>query len=182
MAIYAGIDYSMTCPAICIWDSNKELKFENCQFFFLKKEAKFNKDFKNVHGFLLEAYSNDMERFDNASEWAITILNKYNVKKVAIEGYSMGSTKGLIFNIAENTAFLKYKMFKNNIEVITPAPTTIKKFWTGKGNSKKDAMHDALVNKENYSVADLIGIDSLKSPTSDIVDSYAILQYLVKQG
>ena len=85
MAIYAGIDYSMTCPSICIWDSNKELKFENCQFFFLKKEAKFNKDFKNVYGFLLEAYSNDMERFDNASEWAMTILNKYNVKKVAIE-------------------------------------------------------------------------------------------------
>lgn len=181
MAYFAGIDYSMTCPSICIWDSSKELKFENCKFFFMKKESKYNKDYKNVHGFQTPFYNNDMQRFDIVSEWAIEILKKYNVRKVCVEGYSMGSTKGLIFNIAENTAFLKYKMYKQGIEVYTPAPTTVKKFWTTKGNAKKDMMHDVLVEKEDINVSELIGIDSLKSPTSDVVDSYAMLNYLIKE-
>ena len=42
-------------------------------------------------------------------------------------------------------------------------------------------MHDVLVEKENINVSELIGVDSLKSPTSDVVDSYAMLNYLIKE-
>ena len=136
--VYASIDYSMTCPAIAIWDSTKALSFENCHFFFVKKEPKFIRDYKNVHGILMPEYENDIDRFDKLSDIVLTILKKFNVKKVCLEGYSMGSSKGLVFNIAENGGLLKYKMFKNQIEFITPAPTQIKKFWTEKGNAKKD--------------------------------------------
>ena len=180
--VYAGIDYSMTCPAIAIWDSTKTLSFENCHFFFVKKEPKFIRDYKNVHGILMPEYENDVDRFDKLSDIVLTILKKFDVKKVCLEGYSMGSSKGLVFNIAENGGLLKYKMFKNQIEFITPAPTQIKKFWTEKGNAKKDLMHDTLLQKENVSVESLIGVDKMKSPVSDIVDSYAMLQFLIKNG
>ena len=43
-------------------------------------------------------------------------------------------------------------------------------------------MHDTLLEKENISVEELIGLDKLKSPVSDVVDSYAMLQYLIKVG
>ena len=180
--VYAGIDYSMTCPAIAIWDSTKTLSFENCHFFFVKKEPKFIRDYKNIHGVLMPEYENDVDRFDKLSDIVLMILKKFNVKKVCLEGYSMGSSKGLVFNIAENGGLLKYKMFKNQIEFITPAPTQIKKFWTEKGNAKKDLMHDTLFEKENVSVESLIGVDKMKSPVSDVVDSYAMLQFLIKNG
>lgn len=182
MAFFAGIDYSMTCPSICIWDSSKDLTFSNTQVFFLKKEKKYDASYQNVHGFLTPAYTNDMERFDLVSEWAIKILTKFNVKKVCLEGYAMGASKGLIFNIAENTAILKYKMMKEGIEYITPPPTTVKKFFSGAGNAKKDKIHDTLLEQEGVDISAIVGVDKLKSPTSDVVDSYAMLKYMVKEG
>jgi putative uncharacterized protein 24 len=180
--VYAGIDYSMTCPAICIWDSAQPLEFKNCQIFFIKKEPKFCKDYSNIHGIELPYWNTQEERFDKISDIFLQIMQKFNVKKVCLEGYAMGSSKGLVFNIAEHGGLLKHKMYKANIEFITPAPTQVKKFWTEKGNAKKDLMHDTLLEKENISVEELIGLDKLKSPVSDVVDSYAMLQYLIKVG
>jgi hypothetical protein len=97
-----------------------------------------------------------------------------------MEGYSMGS-KGQVYNIGENGGLLKHKLWKSNISFINPPPTTVKKFFSGKGNAKKDFMFHALVEREpECSILPALlecKIDS--SPLSDVVDSYAMLDYLL---
>lgn len=173
----AGLDWSMTCPAICIYDTSKPLKFENCQFFFLTSKASLNKEFGNVHGFIMPDWDCEEQRFDFISTWAMKILSAYGVKEACLEGYSMGST-GKIFNIAENIGLLKHKMWKEGIKFITPAPTQVKKFFTGKGNAKKELMYSALTEREpSVKLDDLLKCKVDASPISDIVDSYAMTSF-----
>lgn len=177
--IYAGLDWSMTCPAICIYDSKKPFKFENCTFFFYIDSKKYDKSFKNIHGFKVQYHDCDQMRYDNISEWAIQILLKHGVSKACLEGYSMGST-GRVFNIAENIGLLKHKMWKNKIEFITPAPTSVKRTFSGKGNSNKNAMYDALVGKGlETDLEELLSSKKCDSPIADIVDSFAMVDYML---
>lgn len=182
MSNVAGIDYSMTCPAICIHPMKAITNFNDCKVFFYTKENKYISRFgKNILGMSHIPYESDMERFDNISEWALAILQKYNVKEVGLEGYSMGS-KGQVFNIGENTGILKYKLWQSGFDVITPAPTTIKKHFTGKGNAKKDAMLTEFENRYEVGICELMNYTrkNIESPVGDIVDSVAVCDYLIK--
>ena len=39
--IVAGIDYSMTCPGVCIYNTDKDLQFKNCDHFFMAPSKKY---------------------------------------------------------------------------------------------------------------------------------------------
>jgi len=60
---------------------------------------------------------------------------------VVIEGlsYSMRNTTSLL-QLAGLNYFVRQNLFLNKIPFVIVAPTTLKKFITGKGNSKKDVM------------------------------------------
>ncbi len=177
--IVAGLDWSMTCPAICIYDTEKEFKFSNCQFFFYIGKNKFDVDVGNLHGFMMSNWDTEQQRFDDISEWGIKILTKYGVKAACLEGYSMGSS-GRIFNIAENIGLLKHKMWKAGIDFITPAPTQVKKHFTGKGNAKKELMFSSLTEREpDVKIEDLLKCKPGDSPVADIVDSYAMVSFFL---
>lgn len=172
MVLYAGIDYSMSTPAITVGPSSD---FSKCKSFFYTKVKKFDGAFAhNIYGMMNMPYESEMERFNNLAEWAVAILKKFNVKEVCIEGYSMGS-KGAVFNIGENTGILKYHLWKNGIKYYTVAPTQAKKHFTGKGNSNKEAMHDSFVERTGVSVAEVLNGKEKDSPVSDVVDSFAML-------
>lgn len=172
--MYAGIDYSMSCPSITIGNSTD---FKKCKTFFYTKKKKHEGAFPhNIYGMLENPYESEMERFDNISEWAMAIMKKFKVTDVCIEGYSMGS-KGRVFNIAENAGLLKYKLWKQGITFHSPPPTTVKKFFSGKGNSGKEQMHEAFVEKTGVDIAKIFAQKEDSNPVSDIVDSYAMLSY-----
>lgn len=178
--MYAGIDYSYTSPSICIGPSKDVNK---CKMFFYTDKKKFQGKFgNNVFGIAAPPYESQIERFHNISEWAMSILLKFNVTDVCLEGYAMGSTGSRVFNIGENTAILKYRMWQNNIRYITPAPTAVKKHFTGKGNAKKPDMHDSFVELTGLSIADLLQSKPDSNPVSDIVDGYAMLHYGITEG
>lgn len=177
-----GLDWSMTCPAICIYDKKKPFKFENCQFFFMSGNKKFENDFGNIHGFKMPLYDGNQERFDIISEWAMKIINRFPVESVCLEGYSMGS-KGKVFDIAENIGLLKHKLWKANLPFIIPAPTQVKKTFSGKGNANKAVMYAALL--EMGLETDLEKVLNCKpedSPISDIVDSFAMVHHLIEHN
>lgn len=179
MSMFAGLDWSMSCPAICIYDSKKPFNFKNCTFFFYTDKKKFDQSYGNIHGFKNSLYDCEEDRFDQISEWGIQIMLKHGVTQACLEGYSMGSS-GRVFNIAENIGLLKHKMWKNKIKFITPPPTTVKKFFTGKGNAKKEAMYDALVEKGlECDLESLLSSRKQDSPIADIVDSYALVDYML---
>jgi Holliday junction resolvasome RuvABC endonuclease subunit len=101
------------------------------------------------------------------------------IEQACIEGYAMGA-KGKIFNIAENTGVLKYKLYQNQIPLEISPPSQIKKMATGKGNATKDEMHEAFLKETKINLIQTITPDrsDVISPVGDIVDSYYVCKYL----
>ncbi len=171
-----GIDYSMNSPGVCIYDTNKELLFKNCEFFVYSNTKVKLENFKNILITPQKEFSCNEERFSLVSDWACDIILKYGIKTVGIEGYSYGSKSNRLFDIGENGGVLKHKLWKNQIDFKLFTPGQVKKSFSGKGNSNKEAMRDALIRTENI----ILG-DKTDSPISDIIDSYAILKTLMQE-
>lgn len=174
MSIVAGIDYSMTSPALCIHDGDT-WDFRNCKFFYMVKKDKHLVVTDQLKGSIYPDYSCDPERYDNLSRWALSIIKEYSVEKVFIESYSFGSV-GRIFQIAENTGALKYQLWKQGLEYDVYPPTVIKKFGCGKGNADKAKMWEAFKEETQYNIFNILGQEEAKNwnPVSDIVDAYFI--------
>lgn len=176
--IIAGIDYSLSSPAISIYDNDNFPTFWDYYIFNLNNTKKYHNEFGNIKIEPFKEYNTQEKRFRYIADWAESILLGFNVKKVILEGYALGSTKGLIFNIAENTSVLKQRLDLNDISFIIPSPSSIKKQFTGKGDAKKELMVDVFEEKFQVQIADIIGSSNkYKSPTNDIVDSIAISLY-----
>ncbi len=178
--VYAGIDYSMTSPAICVFDTqeDKRVGFDTCFHYFLSTTKRYDgyRDGR-VNGTLLGNYSSQEQRFDMVAEWAMYIMEDHCVEEAWLEGYSYGS-KGKVFNIGENTGLLKHYLWEAEIPFEVLAPSAVKKCATGKGNANKDAMYEAFLKDEGaFDLAGLLTPKAKKiiSPVSDIVDAYYIL-------
>lgn len=177
---YFGIDYSMTCPCLCILGKD----FDDSVFFFMVDKLRYT-GFRNgnIVGLEYPSWTTPESRYDALSSRFIDIILKVPVvgpfeKTVMIEDYSMGS-RGRVFHIAENCGLLKYKLYKNNIVFSTVAPSAVKKFATGKGNADKQKMYDTFVEKEGIDLKKRLGLrdQALSNPLTDIVDAYYIAKY-----
>lgn len=176
--IICGIDYSLTSPAICIhsgevWNAN------NCKFYYLTPKKKWLVISGQFFGFEYEKYDSDAHRYDNLSRWSFDIIEKNNVTKCFIEGYAYGAV-GRVFNIAENTGLLKYKLWHSNIPFDVFAPSEIKKLASGKGNANKERLYECFIAETNIDIRKNLDImnKNIWNPVSDIVDSY----YIAKLG
>jgi len=181
--IVAGIDYSLSSPAICVHEGDT-WDYKNCHFYYLvKREKLLEAEMPFIPG-LYPEYNNDLERYESLSIWSLNILKKHNVNKVFIEGYAFGAV-GRVFQIAENAGLLKYMIWKSDMDIDVFAPTMIKKFATGKGNANKEKMYDAFFSENGVDIRAKCGIMNNNSwnPVSDIVDSYYIAKFgLVKEN
>jgi Holliday junction resolvasome RuvABC endonuclease subunit len=175
--IVAGIDYSLTSPAICV-HNGQTWDYANCSFYYLVQKEKNTKAFFPFYPQIYLSYASDVERFDNLANWSIGILKAHKVEKCFIEGYAFGAV-GRVFQIAENAGLLKHMLWKENIRFEIEPPTVIKKFATSKGNANKEKMYEAFVEENSVDIRDKIGIMNNKqwNPVSDIVDSYYIAKF-----
>lgn len=178
MKAIAGIDYSLTSPAICVHEGD-EWSYDNCTFYYLVNREKLLGPEKKFHATLYPEYDHDVQRFELLSDWSLSILNKHKVTNVHLEGYAFGAV-GRVFQIAENAGLLKYSIFKKGLSSEVHAPTVIKKFATGKGNATKEKMYEAFFSETGVDIREKVGIISVKqwNPVSDIVDAY----YIAKHG
>lgn len=173
-----GVDYSITCPCLCLFDERKEFNFNNCFFYYLTNTKKFaDKILPNITGESFQEYLQDVDRFDTISDWAMNLC--IGASDVAIEGYSFGS-KGRVFNLAENMGILKHKLYKAAIPVTVIEPSRAKKIATGKGNADKEAMFEAFKKETGIDLIKKFGQLKLTNPVTDIVDSYFILKSLIQ--
>ena len=173
--MYAGIDYSLSSPGICI-STSEEMKFDDCKFFFLTSKKKYEGTWKNIYGDLHKPWTTPEERYHNISSWALSIL-RHEYETITIEDYSMGS-RGRVFHIGENAGILKYRLWRNKHEITTLSPSSVKQFATGKGNANKEKMYEAFLSEHKYDIREVMGQDTLDSPVTDIVDAY----YVCKAG
>lgn len=176
--IFAGIDYSLTSPAVCVYNDKDPFQWNEVNVHFLSDIKKTQGNYGNLFGNPFMLYNSDQERYEGIAKWVLAVIKLYNVDKVFIEGYSYGST-GKVFHIAENAGLLKHKLWKHNTPFDIIAPTVIKKCATGKGNASKAAMEQAFKDECNIDLRAILSL-TLKqnNPISDIIDSY----YIVKTG
>ena len=180
--IIVGIDYSLTCPCMCVSDSSD---FFGSKFYYLTSVKKNVGVFlnKTITGCLHEEYDSQEERHDNISDFFIKRIPERFVEsdvspRIIIEDYSFGS-KGRVFNLAENMGLLKYKFWKYDMNFELVPPTVLKKFATGKGNAKKEDMYKKFVKETGVDLQEILFPGrKLGNPVTDIVDSY----YLMKWG
>jgi len=179
--ILSAIDYSLNGPAICVYNSAKPFSFSNCNFYFLTDTKRYAATFlNNIYGELFSPYEEDCDRYDSISDWVMRVT--VGSDNVALEGYAYNAT-GRVFNIAENTGILKYKLYQAGIPVDIIEPTKVKKLATGKGNADKQKMYEAFVKETGVNLQEMItpSKSSLGSPVTDIIDAYYICKVIFSQ-
>ena len=177
--LIAGIDYSLNGPAICVFNGDS-FAFNKCNVYYLTDTIKYAKTFiGNIHGETFQDWEGDCERYDTISDWVLRICT--GVEQVALEGYAYNAT-GRVFNIAENTGVLKYKLYQQRIPVEIIEPTHVKKYASGKGNADKESMVKTFYMDTGLDLQDIItpNKEKVTSPVTDIVDSFYICKYLYK--
>lgn len=173
--VICGVDYSIRSPAICC-HIGEDWKYENCIFHYLTDTKKYCDSFLGrFFGKNFDPYNSDEQRYDSISDWAneICLGSTY----VGIENYAYNAT-GRVFNIAENTGVLKYKLFQAGIPLEAINPSTVKKKATGKGNATKPMMYDAFYTETRVDLISEMNMMSLNNPVTDIVDSYYVCKTL----
>jgi hypothetical protein len=173
-----GIDYSITCPCLCLFDERKAFKFNNCFFYYLTNTKKYaDKIAPNITGESFQEYVQDVDRFDTISQWATNLC--IGAADVGMEGYAYGA-KGRVFNLAENMGLLKYKLYKHAIPVTIIEPAKVKKCATGKGNADKQVMYETFSKETNTNLLSVFGQKTLSNPVTDVIDSYYVLKALIE--
>ena len=178
--IIAGIDYSLRGPAVCIYNSeNGAFSFKNCSFYFLTNTQKYATMFNdNIFGERFNQWNCETQRYETIADWACDRI--LGCEQIALEGYAFGAKGNRLFQIAENTGILKYKIYQRGIPIEVIAPTEVKKFATNKGNASKMDMHSVFYKQTSIDLKKLISPDQkdISNPVSDIVDSYYICKLL----
>lgn len=169
-----GIDYSITSPAITVQTPSGP------KFFAYKQKSKqecWNPDVTYLDPI---AWSTPEERYYRLCGGLVESVLKLGTPDVAyIEAYAFGAS-GLLLNIAEATSVIKQKLNSLGCKIVPLAPSSVKKFATGKGNAKKDAMLRTFMSNTGSNPFDWFGVhenfEKIPSPITDIVDSYFVLQ------
>ena len=180
----AGIDYSLTSPAICVWEEpdDRHFNFDMCDVYYLETTQRLKRaehEILNLHTEVYPEWETEEQRHDLLSDWAMSIISGC---QVFIEGYAFATSgKSHVRSVAENSGLLKHKMYKIGQPFTSIPPSVIKKYATDKGNANKDLMYDAF-SKESNTPSDLQKIlrpksNKLTNPITDIVDSYWICKY-----
>ena len=181
----AGIDYSLTSPAICVYKEEEDgghFDFDRCVFYYLSRTERQQQlaagcGLGNIVAEPYPEWSTEEERHENLSSWTMQLIR--GCAEVYIEGYAFATSgKSYVRSIAENTGLLKHKMWSARIPFKTFPPSVIKKYATDKGNADKELMYEAFTD-ELLTPTDLKELLTPKSkkitnPVSDIVDSYFI--------
>lgn len=175
--ITIGIDYSLSCPCMCI---SLDGTYANSQFSYMTNNKKHADLFGRGRGYLIPEYSTEQERYENLADFFVEKIQMFARPSdcvITIEDYSFGS-KGRVFHIAENCGLLKYKLWKLGYSFECVPPTVIKKFATGKGNATKEKMVEAFKELTGVDLHDeILKGKKLDSPVTDIVDSFYIASY-----
>ncbi len=176
----AGLDLSMSCPAITIADLDKEWKFENFRVEYLIGTKKyittiepFNMEGKSIP----KDYKHNEERWHLIADWVVS--NVKECEYINLESQSFGSIGSALCQISEMHGVVKNYLYKNNINIILTPPSQNKKSFSGKGNATKLEMIESFKSKYKLDLLNTFNIiGNNLHPVEDIVDSVALVEGL----
>lgn len=192
----SAIDNSLKSPGITIFELDGNHEIINIDYFSVmcdkpkkKDPPKAHRDSDNI--ITLKGYKDFYDRIYRKNNFITHYL--LDCSYTAIEGYSYGSCGGSLYQIGENTGLLKSMLYQSNIAIRIYEPSSIKMFFTGKGNATKYDMFDTYMSLNNpLGLSNKLvgmGIEANEhfkkigkkknfNPTEDIIDSYAICYLL----
>lgn len=94
-----------------------------------------------------------------------SVMEDWKPDLVAIEGYAFGNSHSLV-TLVEIGTVIRLEALRRGCKIVEVAPTSLKKFVTGKGNAKKPDMAKAAKELFDFS-----------SKSDDIVDAYCLAKY-----
>lgn len=172
-----GIDYSLTSPSLCVYRGEGDFNLSSVNFHYLSDIKKSIKNEGYLIGTSYPSFTTQEQRYHQISNWVLDVVNLYPITDVFIEGYAFNAV-GRVFQIAENTGVLKYRLSQYGINSITVPPTVVKKYATGKGNANKEKMNDSFIEETGVNLKSALQLtDKQWNPSSDIIDSYYICKY-----
>lgn len=169
-----GIDYSMTCPAACLYGETPQFWCAHSRVYTLPALSSVRVPDADV-----------IPRADTVARACLAWIQQWtDVREIAIEDYAYSAT-GRVFHIGEHTGILKYHLYQAGYAVRPIPPTVIKKFATGKGNADKprmtqaflDAYPDARAWRTAFFPRTAATASPAKSPLADLADAYWIARY-----
>lgn len=188
-----GIDYSITSPAVCLYnprieayiicyrdknvipnqDSNANLMIgeNNVTLLGMKEESKARGPGRYME---LAAWTADCCSITDAE------TPDQTPELIVFEGISYGSP-GQVSQLSQNMGAAKAILWNYGYQtIIDVAPTSVKKFATGHGFAQKIDMVRKFEEETGIDFSVLFpGKDIEKSPINDIVDSYWICRYAI---
>ncbi|MDC0008854.1 hypothetical protein OAE73_00675 [bacterium] len=209
---YLAVDFSLNSPGICVYN-DKSKEYHLISYIKPKTGTKAEQRLQEEISLLKDVtlvyqpdFTNDesyssaellkIKRYDKMADEIINLVlqNSFSGDEftIAFEGTSYGSKMGTnnMIDMAAGAAILKLKMLKTlkPIDILTVAPTTIKKY-AGKGNMNKLQLFEAFQQNVNSDqnlaksplwkiVKDLEIGKKIPKPLDDLVDAYFLAAYI----
>ena len=180
--IKIGIDPSINCTGICVWDTDRDT---HCYYMIPSKTTKkmdsFCHDFVHILPYIKRDIRNseysEKEKFKfdniyNISNKIGIILDMFKPTHVYMEGISYGSVgSAALVDLAFLNATIRMELKMRNIEFEIVSPTSLKKFACANGQAEKDIMIDAWKRMDS----NISNIKDIK--VDDLADSYFLAHY-----
>lgn len=210
---YVSVDFSLNSPGICIFNTEsnthhyisyvkpglgtkKEQKLQEDISILSDVTLVYQQDWKTTFGDYSKNELAKVRRYMATADQIINIILGITKTKndyiIAFEGTSYGSKMGTnnIIDMAAGAAILKEQMISqlHVKDILTVAPTTIKKF-AGKGNMNKLQLFEAYQQNVNDDpilaqsplhamVKNLEIGKKIPKPLDDLVDAYFLVTYV----
>jgi aryl-phospho-beta-D-glucosidase BglC (GH1 family) len=210
---YVSVDFSLNSPGICIFNTEsnthhyisyvkpglgtkKEQKLQEDISLLSDVTLVYQPDWKTTCGDYSKNELAKVRRYMATADQIINIILGITKTKndyiIAFEGTSYGSKMGTnnIIDMAAGAAILKEQMISqlHVKDILTVAPTTIKKF-AGKGNMNKLQLFEAYQQNVNDDpilaqsplhsmIKDLEIGKKIPKPLDDLVDAYFLVTYV----
>lgn len=176
-----GCDLSMNGSGICVLNLDKNLDIVSCDWLGFTQVKKNQRD-NHVIWYTKDDY---FSRFKITEMMIEGIIQKVkDCKYAAIEDFAFGAV-GMLANIGEFVGQVSWEIWKRNIALRWYGPGISKKHFTGRGNADKVGMWEQfqIVKGIKPDLKDYPVPQTAKgvSPTSDIVDAYALALLLQKE-
>ena len=117
--IVTAIDFSINSPAVVKVETDDNFNIIEYSYLGFSDKKYIVKDDPNILPLNKKMFDNDYERYMYVRDSIIDFLYSDNkhVDYCVIEGYVLGSTNGLVFNIAECTMLTKLAIYEKGTKI-----------------------------------------------------------------
>lgn len=183
--LIAGLDLSISSSGIIIEEVDEKFNVLNITRHGFTKVKK-NSIFPGIEYYKPDDFLNDYRRYQWFCDKIVSWCKDCEYIAVEDYAYSMSGAAGMIFSLAEFEGNIKMSLFREGCKLKFYTPNQNKKFFAAYGSADKIGMRDAFENWTGVKpdLSDLPKVTNGKagnSPTSDIIDAFALCEFLRKE-